>query len=892
VSQERLERDGSLIAKSVALLSADVPLNVMLERMRDLLAGTFDARAAIALAGDAAAASSLPPPGQVVLEGGDAVLEDDALFVPIVERDRTAGVIGLLRTSGPPFTFDDRRTLEAVARYVAIAVRERRGFRPDAFAARNPWPLVALVLAAALMLTTALAFYAHARIEESRSNALALQDSRLRQTALVLEDYVGDSVHLADAVASVIGPMHENRQLAETALVHFFTSVDDPAIFGIGIYFEPHRFDPALRLYDPYVDRKISKISKLPYDFYPTAQSYDYLSKKWYLLGRSARHIAFTGPYFEDALTYLSAIRPFHRGSAFAGVVTVDSLPKHVVALLRSHLAPGDVAWVSGGGSAPVLSTGPVPPDAPGRNVLSTPIRWAPWTLHLSSDFTPVIAAGRAVAGSATAIGIGVWILSVLAIVMLVRARNQHVKTIGLELRHADLENEIAAHLDVEERLRESAFRDSLTGLPNRPFFLQTLEARLDERRAGRGAPFAVLFIDIDRFSVINDSLGHGAGDVFLRMIAERIAAALPPGTKIARLGGDEFVALLDLESDDPGAAVAGARGILDRLREPFSMNENELYSGASIGIVMSDARYSAPEELLRDADIAMYRAKKSGRGRCVVFDAIMHDRARELLVMESDLRRAVGRGEVIPYYQPIVGVRDGRLASMEALARWNRGGTIVSAAEFIDVAEQTGALAAIDAIVLASACRDARAMSVEYGRPFEVSVNVSATQLTRTDIVADIVAALKESALPSSSLKLEITETAIMENAEEALLVLGRLRELGLSVVVDDFGTGYSSLSYLRRLPISGLKIDRSFVNPVTTDPQADAIVRAIVALAKTLSLEVTAEGVETAEQLALLQDCGIDYAQGYYFSKAVPADGLRALVIAQENAGSLLPI
>jgi EAL domain-containing protein (putative c-di-GMP-specific phosphodiesterase class I) len=237
----------------------------------------------------------------------------------------------------------------------------------------------------------------------------------------------------------------------------------------------------------------------------------------------------------------------------------------------------------------------------------------------------------------------------------------------------------------------------------------------------------------------------------------------------------------------------------------------------------------------------------------------------------------------VTAYHQPIVDIMTGRMVSMEALARWVRpDGSMVNAAEFIDIAEQTGVLAAIDAIVLAKACRDAKELAGEFGRPFEVSVNVSATQLTRTDIVSDILSALNESDFPASSLKLEITETAIMENAEEALLVLDRLRKLGLDIVVDDFGTGYSSLSYLRRLPISGLKIDRSFVIPMPTDPQAAAIVHAIVALAKTLSLKVTAEGVETVEQLELLRACGVDYAQGYYFSKAVPVASVRAFAAA----------
>jgi diguanylate cyclase (GGDEF)-like protein len=879
VTQDRLERDRKLVARTVALLSAELPLGVMMQRLRDLIAEAFDATAFVMLAEDRATAAPAHAAAlESVFRTGEPVRTAAELFVPIAGDAKTLGVIGLARDREPALTQDDQRLLEAVARYVGIAVRNRRPFRVGALASRHPWVSIVLACVVALGISTALGFYARARVLEMRSTARTLQDGRLRQTALILEDYLGDSVHLSDAVANVIGPIRGDEALAETLLIHFFKSVGDPAIFGMGIYFEPYQFDARHRLYDPYIDRKISRKSGGGYDFFPTQPKYEYDRYFWYALGRKTGHIAFTRPYFEDYLTYLSTIRPFYRGNAFAGVVSVDALPKKVVALLRSRLEPGDVAWVTDGASGVVLSTGTIPSSPSGYANVATPLRWAPWTLHLSSDSSAVDAAVRQTISSAALVGVATWVFAFLIMLFSIRANRERFQALDLALRHADLENEIAAHLDVEERLRESAYRDSLTGLSNRPFFLEALADRLEERRAEPGAAFAVLFVDIDRFSVINDSLGHGAGDVLLRLIAARIVTALPPAAELARLGGDEFVALVDLGDGGASKAVAFGQDVLAKLRDPFTIFESEFYSGASIGIVVSDERYSVPEELLRDADIAMYQAKKTGRGRCVVFDSVMHDRARALLLMESDLRRAVSRGEVRPYYQPIVDVRECRMVSMEALARWERAdGSVANAAEFIDVAEQTGALATIDAAVMQAACRDAQALQREFGRPIEVSVNVSATQLTRTDIVSDIRAALAQSGLAPESLKLEITESAIMENAEEALLVLDRLRGLGLDVVVDDFGTGYSSLSYLRRLPISGLKIDRSFVMPVTTDAQAAAIVRAIVALAKTLGLDVTAEGVETAEQLDLLRECGVDFAQGYYFARALPLDVLR---------------
>ena len=876
MAKARSARDRDLIARSATLLGAELPLHVLVQRLCEAISASFGAPAYVVPRGGGPAV----PPGQAqtvanVIAQGRASLTPSALFVPIPGGEETVGALGVVRDHGEPFSVDDQRLLEAIARYLGIAVLNQHTFRLYALASQHPWLPILLAIVLAIGASAAVFVYARAQMAEIRGAADSLQEGRLRQSALILNDYLGDSVHLGRAIAKVVGPMRSDALIGPT-LSRFASSIDDPAIYGLGIFLEPYELDPHARLYGPYVERKGESGA---FTFQPSDQVYDYLDMPWYKLGRaSSADVIFTHPYREEGLTYLSAVLPVRDRGRFVGVVTVDSLPKEVIKLVGAALISGDTAYVTDDKGAIVLRTGAVQPPSSDRPAMSKELRWVRWTLHLQTDMALVNMREQRIA-TATALVIAVvWIVAVLAIAQLVRMRRAHLKAIRLQFRQADLENEIASSLAIAEGWRESAYHDALTGLPNRAFFLETLEERLDE--AGASGAFTVFFIDIDRFSVVNDSLGHGAGDVLLQQIAMRMRQALPPETIIARLGGDEFVALLDSATEE-AAAVEHAKALLARMREPFQLAEKEVFSGASIGIVVNVDGNISPESVLRDADIAMYQAKRTGRGRFAIFREEMHQRATALLEKEGDLRRALAYNAVRPYFQPIVDLRSGRMVSMEALARWERAdGSIATAGDFIEFAEQSGALASIDAIVLPSACRIAHHLMASTGIPLHVSVNVSATSLTRTDIVADVLAALRSSGLPPESLKLEITETAIMDNADEALRVLTKLRSLNLGILVDDFGTGYSSLSYLRRLPISGLKIDRSFVAPIATDAQALAIVNAVVALAKTLALEVTAEGVETDAQLALLLSAGVDYAQGYYFSKAIPPEDLPAYI------------
>jgi diguanylate cyclase (GGDEF)-like protein/PAS domain S-box-containing protein len=421
-----------------------------------------------------------------------------------------------------------------------------------------------------------------------------------------------------------------------------------------------------------------------------------------------------------------------------------------------------------------------------------------------------------------------------------------------------------------EEQLLHNAFHDSLTGLANRALFLDRLERLIKHAHRHTGYTFAVLFLDLDRFKVVNDSLGHAIGDDLLMTIGHRLEACLREGDSVARLGGDEFAVLLD-DIGDVNEATRVADRIERELQAPFLLRGHEVFTSASIGIALSSAGYTKPGDLLRDADTAMYRAKNAGRGRYEVFDRVMHHEAVEQLKIETDLRRAVERNELVLLYQPIVDLQCGEVTGFEALLRWQhpRHG-MLQPSEFIPLAEETGMIVPIGWWVLRSACAQARLWldTHPWHDGLTVSVNLSARQFTQPDLVEQIVAILEETNCPPSALKLEITESVIMHDAPQATAMLCALRDHGIGLCIDDFGTGYSSLSYLKRFPIQTLKIDRSFVAQVDEHGSSVELIELIVALGRILGMSAVAEGVETPEQLELVRRLGSHYAQGFYFA------------------------
>jgi diguanylate cyclase (GGDEF)-like protein/PAS domain S-box-containing protein len=444
---------------------------------------------------------------------------------------------------------------------------------------------------------------------------------------------------------------------------------------------------------------------------------------------------------------------------------------------------------------------------------------------------------------------------------------------------------DISERKRAQEQLRHNAFHDPLTDLPNRALFMDRLEQAVKRAKRHEDYLFAVLFLDLDRFKLVNDSLGHMVGDELLIAIAHRLEVCLRPGDTVARLGGDEFTVLLDGVED-----LSDANRIADRiqkeLRLPFNLSGQEVFTAVSIGIALSATGYDQPEDFLRDADTAMYRAKALGKARYHVFDTAMHEQAVTRLQMETDLRRAIERQEFRVHYQPIVFLETGRTIGFEALLRWEhpkRG--LISPGEFIPVAEETGLLVPIGQWVLCEACRQMRVWQVRFptSPPLRISVNFSVKELTQPDLIEQIAQILHETSLDASSLKLELTESVLLENTETATTLLKRLKALGMELYLDDFGTGYSSLSYLHQFPINALKIDRAFVSRINVCNESWQIVQAITMLANALGMDVIAEGVETFEQLAQLSALQCKYGQGNFFSK--PLDGATANVwIAQK--------
>lgn len=431
------------------------------------------------------------------------------------------------------------------------------------------------------------------------------------------------------------------------------------------------------------------------------------------------------------------------------------------------------------------------------------------------------------------------------------------------------------------EELTHDAFHDSLTDLPNRALFMDRLERSLKNAKRHPDQLFAVLFLDLDRFKIINDSLGHLVGDQMLIAVAQRLKATLRSIDTVARVGGDEFAILLE-NMDHVTDAARVARRIHDELFIPFQIADNEMFTTVSIGIALSATGYERPQDMLRDADIAMYRAKSQGKSRHEVFDKTMHEHAVRLLQIETDLRRALERQELTLHYQPVVSLQTGLITGFEALIRWLRADRMVSAAELIPIAEETGLILPIGQWVLREACRQMQAWHQKFPsqRPLTIHVNLSPKQFLQPALVENIQQTLIQTGLDPRSLNLEVTETVVVENAESAAALLAQLRSMRIQLSLDDFGQGYSSLSTLHQYPFHMLKIDRSFIADLQTNPRNFEFVRAIANFASVLGMEVTIEGVETAEQMARMRSLGIGQAQGYYFSKPIDAHAVDELL------------
>jgi diguanylate cyclase (GGDEF)-like protein len=462
-------------------------------------------------------------------------------------------------------------------------------------------------------------------------------------------------------------------------------------------------------------------------------------------------------------------------------------------------------------------------------------------------------------------------------------------RTVEIERINKLLSREIDERKKAEDLLTRHAFYDPLTGLPNRLLFIDRLRSSLERQKRYPDHAFAVLFIDLDRFKVVNDSLGHMIGDQLLIMLAQRLKKHIRGMDTVARFGGDEFAILME---DTKGTAEVNeiAGRFHNEMTSPFPIMGHEIFTTMSIGIVMSSGGdYTRSYELLRDADTAMYHAKERGKACHVIFDSTMRDRAHAALWMETELRKAVEQKDFIVYYQPIMSIGEDRITGFEALLRWRhaeRG--LITPSDFIVIAEETGLILSLGELVIHEACRQLKAWQSRFPhcRDLTVSVNVSAKVFSRPNFYEFVRKVLEDTGLEGRCLRLEVVESVLIENPEPAAALMRRFRELDVRFDIDDFGTGYSALNYLRHFPIGGLKIDSSFINALTLDKNNAAIVRTVIALGKDLGLDVVAEGIETVEQLDVFRTIEGQFAQGFYLCRPMDSKAAGDLLSSREAA------
>ncbi len=752
---------------------------------------------------------------------------------------------------------------------------------------RRPWYwLVALALVA-VGATVLVIANAGARYAQDRRSFEQGRDLRAQRIEQRIDEYFSGAIELANAGAHSLASVRGNLTLTRSLTLALLRARQSEYVYGVGVYYAPYAFDGRNRLVGVYdhvgrgadsdLDHTLpGGIDEVVGVLNAPRPDQDYTQYRWFKRAPGARNAAiFAGPYNEAGRSFISTLRALDAEGAFVGVVTVDTLTGEFKALMASAVAPGDVAWIESSPLRPhhnLVATAPIPPGV--RVDRRIPLRYTGAFLHLSTDAAPLQMAARNELSSAIGLLAAIWLVTGLIAIGMVQRWIGQERQQGLEAEAERLEDEIAFSKTVEAELRKAAYTDPLTGLPNRTAFLEFVEAVLSSPNRDR---YAIFFIDLDRFNIINETLGHTAGDDLLRAIGKRLETVIESTDLVARLGGDEFVLVAAVESRSFAEA---ASLLLAHLSEPILVRGRTIYPEGSIGVVAVEDTYSTPEDLLRDADIAMYAAKGRGRAQFAIFDAAMRRRVADDSQLEDDLRRAIERGELLPYYQPIVSMTTRRIVAFEALCRWHRNdGTIVTAAEFMDFAEAHGFIEAIDGLVFRAVCSHAEAIFSLFPGAV-ISVNVSAAELTTQAHVETMELLMQQHELSPSRLKLEITETAMMTSSEVAMRAIERLRDLGLEFVLDDFGTGYSSLAYLQRLPIGGIKIDRSFVQSLSDDPKAVEIVRSIVALAQSFGLSTTAEGVETNEQCEVLANLGVDNAQGFFFSPAIEIEALVRLL------------
>ncbi len=750
---------------------------------------------------------------------------------------------------------------------------------------RRPWYWLAVVAAVALVAMAGVANNVHARIAANTAAFRAHQRAQLRSATNRIELYLVVAEQLAGSLAADVA--HARGASAVQASVRdAFASRENPDVYGAGVFYEPYAMDARVRNFSVYVHgggrlygRESRRIGGGLVEVYAHSDDPSEADQSYpWFRGAVARRGAFevVGPYREDGRSFVTVSVAFPRTGTARGVVAVDALLPAFLRMLAPR--PGDVIWIEDPQTGAYrLGTGPIPAPQ-GRMLAREALAGFRARVVISSDTRGL----RARNTHLVALGaVGVMLIALLAFgagaMLWERWRGIEASRL-MRVRQERLEAEVALARRVETELRQAGFIDGLTGLPNRAGFLERLREHLERG----GDPATVALLDLDRFNLVNDTLGHAAGDELIRALADRLRAKLPADAFVARLGGDEFGVIHSRASAPPEALAARLLAVIG---EPVTLMGQTLHVKASVGVLELDERTGSAGDVIRDADIAVYAAKKQGRARWTIFDAQMRAGVEREARLESELRQAVARGQLHAFYQPIVSVESGAIVSFEALARWTRDdASVVSAQEFVPLAEARGFVYDVDSAVLHDVFSHAATLFAGHPQA-SVAINLSAAEFTLPGLAERIAALIATHGVDPRRIRLEITETTMMTRGENVRETLDRLREMGIALVLDDFGTGYSSLAYLQRLPLSGVKIDRSFVESLGSDSRSPEIVRSIVAIARTFGLQTTAEGVETREQFEHLRRLGVDFAQGFFFSPAVALADVSSLVFHDED-------
>lgn len=895
------------VEQLIGLLYADTPLNVVQQRACEIARDSLGAECAflgIGTDGKATvdAAACAPDAGdsapQSLLDG--AMVSRRPVFneagvaevaVPIQYGDRVVGALCATDSRRQRFFESDADALDAFGRYIALARSNHAKVRQWIYELNRERRAIALLVMVAIIVSTALALYAWLFAGENHERVLS--NARLAADISTdhLDRYVATGTQIAASAAAVAPTLRGDRARTERFLRTLLASTPSDVIYGMGLWFRPYAFAPHVRLFGPYVHRTHSGHLILTYVWSRTA--YNYVTHAWYRLGLHARvHTAVTQPYFDTDHVYISAVHDIRARGASIGVSSVDTTSDAINRFLARISHPQHVTYLTTYDGRIAAFPQPVQllqfarkrhpakilldvtaEDAaafiariyPGNRTItrtrpsSIPIvlvnSWASWALGSSAVPVQLVGGGAALT----------WLLCAAGIVALRRSRSHARAALDIDRERLRLSLEIDTRVQAERALRAAADADPLTALANRNAILGQINDSIAAARSGDRHD-ALLYVDLSGFERINDSFGHDIGDGVLVTVASLLRRCCAPDDLGARVGGDEFAALVR------HGGVEGARRSAERLQQemaaPMNVGEATVFVDAGMGIAEITGDYTRAEDVVRDAEYAMYHAKRSERATVVIFDPALREAAAEQRELQAALRGALERGEITIAYQPIYRIADRSLVGFEALSRWQRpGAEVMLPGEFIPLAERRGIVLNLDRYVTLTACKQVAEWQGSFPE-LRLAVNASALHFEHEGAVRELLQVLRNCETRPHTLDVEITESALMRLTPSAIETVRELRKTGVRIHMDDFGTGYSSLSYLQHLHADALKIDRSFVVAMLQDERAMQIVNAILHLASSLRVETIAEGIETEAQTRALAHLGVTMGQGNFFS------------------------